>query len=429
MAAGALAAWAWDGRAVPGWLWGLVLAANLALDVIGAAPARAPETTSSVAAALNLLAGKVVYGLLFVIVSLSGRLAPWLALAMIGRDVALVAGALWLRLRWGSLPLPTGHERWPTQILIGAIAVLVAGVGGIEPVVYLLFGLALTRLPGFWFRFCDSLDPHAYHPELSGEPEPAATWSQALRAAFARPSTRLTVIALPVLMLGAALGAAWLAGQAVSTHSPLAALVPSGDQPAMAPMVRLLARNIPSAGESVPVRGPILTFVLLLPLTLVLPDLVGMHLREVTLHRPVERPARLWPSLFVAATAAAVSVGYLAAYVLAGGVLLETQHRGSLWAASAGNELLLINTLLLSLVVVSYPKRFPHEPPLYRLQVAGGSLSTPYIILILGQLLGVFSLRQGGVVIAVALAFALVMTQYGWVRPGVREAVGSRKAH
>ena len=426
MAAGALAAWAWVGTFIPGWLYGLLLAANLTLDVIGAAPMRTSERRSDATEVLSLLAGKTVYGLLFVIVSLSGRLAPWLALGMIGRDIVLVAGALWLCLRSGSLPLPTAHERWPAQILIGAIAVSVAGVPGIEPVVVLLFGLALTRLPGFWFRFCDLLDPRAYHPELPGEPEPAATWNQALRAALARPSSRLTLLVLPGGMLAAALGAVWLAGQAGSMGSRLAALVPSADNPAMAPMARLLAPNAAPGGWA-PGSGPIFTFLLLLPLALLLPDLVGMHLREVTLRRPVGQPARLWPGVFTAGTAAAVTMTYLVAYSL--GTLSFGDWRVLSWLSYAfgGTWLLLINILLLSILVVSYPKRFPHEPPLFRLQAAGGSLSTPCIILILGQLLGLFLPRQGEVVIAVMLLFVGVMTQFGWVRPGVREALGSRK--
>lgn len=400
----AAAVWAWATDPISGWVFGGLLAVNLGLDLVGTRLARSSVVPSPAGAAIHLLAAKGVYALLFSILALENLMPPWLALALLGRDIALLSGALWLGWRAGEVPLASVHERWPTQLLLGALALSVIGMPSLRPGVLLLFGLVLTRLPGFWFRFCELADPLAYHPELLGEQAvpPAATWQQALRSALAHPSSRLTLTVVPVGLLAVALAAVWLTG---STASPRPPVVSS----TLVPMAALLDQTTACPAWAGAINSQVLTFFLFLPALLVLPGVIALHLREITLLRPLARSSALWPGLFAGGVAGIITLASLAVYVLASKMLIGPQLDCLLWAYG-GLGMFAANVLILSAVVLPYTRRFPHEPPLVRLQIAGGSLSTPFIVLLLGQLLGLFSPRYAGPALAGMLLFVAFYT-------------------
>jgi len=190
-----------------GWLYAAVLIASLALDLAGAYLGRRLDEEPQAWIAADTLVSKAIYVVLFVALAAEQRLPAWLALPMVARDLALVLGAVWVWARTGRFPAPTGHERWPTQLFILVLAIYVAGVLWIGPALLLLFGLLLTRLPGFWLRWCLLLDPEAYQPVAGDE----GGKSPPLQAMLSRSASWLTVAALPVGMLATAMVGVWLA--------------------------------------------------------------------------------------------------------------------------------------------------------------------------------------------------------------------------
>ena len=393
-----------------GWLYGPLLIANLALDVAGAYVARragaSPGRTGAreggaVGTGVDLLAAKLVYGLLLLLVAGEARAPAWLALSMIGRDVALLLGALWVWVRTRQFPYPTGHERWPTQVFYLALALYLVGAPWMEPVTLLLFGLVLTRLPGFWFRLCDALDPTAYLPQAMEEPRSAAAWRQAIRSVASRLSSRLTLALLPAAMLAVAVLAVWLV-----TAAPR--LFPGGVNGQFGEMAALMGRVEGCTGWEA--TNALMAYFCLLPMFLLLPDLITLHLREVTAALGSSPPTLLRRGVLLVATSTAITALCLLFYVVAGNLLFGPGLECLLWSY-AGLALFPVVAFLLSIVGLSYPGRFQEHPPLYRLQLAGASLSTPFIALLLGQLAGLFSPLQGVVAISVMLLFAGVVTQ------------------
>jgi phosphatidylglycerophosphate synthase len=385
----------------PGWLYAAVLLANLALDLAGAYLARRLGGQPQPRIAADTLVSKAIYAVLFVALVTEQRLPAWLALPMIARDLALVLGAMWAWRRTGRFPAPTGHERWPTQLFILALAAYVAGVLWMGPVLLLLFGLLLTRLPGFWLRWCMLLDPEAYQPAGGAGERPEGGETSPLRAALSRPASWLTVAALPVGMMAVAMAGVWLArsrpGLFAIGFEPLAALIGPGDWQGL------------NAGNA------LIVFLCLLPAFLVIPGLIAVHLREVLVQLGAIRVAE--PSLTrsgaaAAGLAAVVAAVCLAAYGAFGWAIFglsPVSGLDRLLGGYIGWWLFLLNGLLLSVVGISYPSRFPHETTLERLQLSGASLSTPSIALMLGGLLGLFSLRQGGVAAAAMFLFVTAM--------------------
>ena len=383
-----------------GWLYAPVLIANLALDLAGAYLTRRLGERSQSWIAADTVACKAIYAVLFVALAAEQRLPVWLALPMVVRDLVLVLGAMWVWARTGRFPAPTGHERWPTQLLIVVLAVYVAGVLWVGPVLLLLFGLLLTRLPGFWLRWCMLLDPEAYEPAAGGiGREPPA-----LQTVLSRPASWLTVAVLPVGMLAAAMAGVWLAKSFPDLFSigfePLIALIGPGDWQEL------------NAGNA------LVVYLCLLPAFLVLPGLISVHLREMLAGLGAIRvadPSLTRSGVAAAGLATAVAAVFLAAYWAFGWAVFGLSPASGLdrlLGGYIGWWLFLLNGLLLSAVGISYPSRFPHETTLERLQLSGASLSTPSIALALGGLLGLFSLRQGGFAVAAMFLFVTLMFQW-----------------
>jgi len=162
----------------------------------------------------------------------------------------------------------------------------------------------------------------------------------------------------------------------------------------------------------------LIVYLCLLPAFLVLSGLIAVHLREMMVGRGVIRvadPRLTRPGAASAGLAAIVTILCLAAYAAFGRAALSTSSAvvlDRLFGEYIGWWLLPLNGLLLSVVGMSYPSRFPHETVLERLQLSGASLSTASIALALGELLGLFSLKQGGVAVAAMLLFMLIMFQW-----------------
>jgi phosphatidylglycerophosphate synthase len=408
IAAIAVGLWVALGAGDRGWLYAAALVANLALDLAGVYLARRLGEQPRSWFVADLLVAKAIYVIVFVALAAEQRLPAWLALPMIVRDVVLVLGAVWARARTGRFPLPTGHERWPTQLFILVLAVYVAGVLWIGPALLLLFGLLLTRLPGFWLRWCMLLDPEAYQPTGQGggrQRHAAQATPSLLKAVLRRPASWLTVAALPVALLATAMAGVWLArsrpGLFATGFDPMAALIGPGDW-----------QGLMNAGNA------LIVYLCLLPAFLVLSGLIAVHLREMMVRLGVIQvadPSLTRPGAVAAGLAAVVTALCLVAYAAFGRAVFGPSP------ASAPDRLLdwyigwwlfPLNGLLLSLVGMSYPSRFPHETVLERLQLSGASLSTPSIALVMGELLGLFSLKQGGVAVAAMLLFMAVMFQW-----------------
>ncbi len=383
-----------------GWLYSAVLLANLALDLLGAFLARRLGEQPQSWIAADTLVSKAIYGLVFVVLAAEQRLPAWLVWPMVIRDLALVLGAMWVWARTGRFPAPTGHERWPTQLFILVLAMYVAGVLWIGPVLILLFGLLLTRLPGFWLRWCMLLDPEAYQRSDGAGVSPSL-----LKAVLCRRASWLTVVVLPVALLGVAMAGVGLArsrpGLFVTGFDPMAALIGPGSW-----------QGLMNYGNAWVV------YLYLLPAFLVLPGLISVHLREVLVGLGAIRVAD--PTLTRSGIAAAglvtiVAIACLAVYG-AFGLAVFGWSEASSWNRQLegyiGWWLFPLNGLLLALVGMSYPSRFPHETPLQRLQLSGASLSTPSIALALGELLGLYSLKAGGIAAAAMLLFMLLMFQW-----------------
>jgi len=393
----AIAAGLWQalGAGDRGWLYAAVLIASLALDLAGVYLARRLGEQSWSWLVADLLVAKAIYVVVFLALAAEQRLPAWLALPMVVRDAVLVLGAVWVRARTGRFPLPTGHERWPTQLLILILAVYVAGVLWIGPALLLLFGLLLTRLPGFWLRWCMLLDPEAYQPTGGDGVSPSL-----LKAVVRRPASWLTIAALPVALLAAVMAGVRLArsqpGLFAIGFEPMAALIGPGDWQGL------------NAGNA------LIVYLCLLPAFLVLSGLIAVHLRELMVGRGVIQvadPGLTRPGAAAAGLAAVVTALCLAAYAaLSRAVFGSSPDR--LLGGYIGWWVLPLDGLLLSLVGISYPSRFPHETVLERLQLSGASLSTPSIALAMGELLGLFSLKQGGVAVAAMLLFMLIMFQW-----------------
>jgi len=382
-----------------GWLYAAALIANLALDLAGGYLARRLGEQPQSWSVVDLLVAKAIYVVVFVALAVEQRLPAWLALPMVVRDVVLVLGAVWVWARTGRFPAPTGHERWPTQLFILVLAVYVAGVLWIGPVLILLFGLLLTRLPGFWLRWCMLLDPEAYQRSDGVVVSPSL-----LKAVLRRPAAWLTVVVLPVALLVAAMAGVWLARSQPDLFAigfdPMSTLIGPGDWQGL------------NAGNA------LIVYLCLLPAFLVLSGLIAVHLREMMVGRGVIRvadPRLTRPGAASAGLAAIVTILCLAAYAAFGRAALSTSSAvvlDRLFGEYIGWWLLPLNGLLLSVVGMSYPSRFPHETVLERLQLSGASLSTASIALALGELLGLFSLKQGGVAVAAMLLFMLIMFQW-----------------
>ena len=383
-----------------GWLYAAVLIANLALDLAGTYLGRRLDEEPQSWIAADTLVSKAIYVVLFVALAAEQRLPAWLALPMVARDLALVLGAVWVWARTGRFPAPTGHERWPTQLFILVLAIYVAGVLWIGPALLLLFGLLLTRLPGFWLRWCLLLDPEAYQPVAGDE----GGKSPPLQAMLSRSASWLTVAALPVGMLATAMVGVWLARSLPDLFSigfePLIALIGPGDWQGL------------NGGNA------LIVYLCLLPAFLVLPGLIAVHLREALAGLGAIRVAD--PSLtrhgaVAAGLATVVGAVCLAAYWAFGRAIFDLSPASGLdhlLGGYIGWWLFPLNVLLLSVVGISYPSRFPHETTLERLQLSGASLSTPSIALALGGLLGLFSLRQGGFAAAAMFLFVTIMFQW-----------------
>ena len=405
IAAIAAGLWVALGAGDRGWLYAVVLAANLALDLAGAYLARRLGERPQSWIAADTLVSKAIYIVVFVALAAEQHLPAWLALPMIVRDLALALGAAWAWARTGRFPEPTGYERWPAQLFILVLAVYVAGVLWIGPALLLLFGLLLTRLPGLWLRWCMLLDPEAYQPTAAGSggetPEGGET-PPLRRAALFCPASWLTVLALPAALLATAMAGVWLARSRpdlfATGFDPMAALIGPGDWQEL------------NAGNA------LLVYLCLLPAFLVLPGLIAVHLREVLvgLGVKVADPRLTRPGVAAAGLAAGVTAVCLAAYAAFGWALFGLSPAGldRLLGGTIGWWLFFLNGLLLSLLGLSYPSRFPHETTLERLQLSGASLSTPSIALALGELLGLFTLKQGGIAVAAMFLFVLVMFQW-----------------
>ncbi len=389
-----------------GWLYAAVLIANLALDLAGIYLARRLGARPQSWIVADLLVSKAIYVGVFVALVAEQRLPAWLALPMVVRDMALVLGAVWAWARTGRFPEPTGHERWPTQLFILVLAVYVAGVLWIGPALILLFGLLLTRLPGFWLRWCMLLDPEAYQPTAAAEAQSAGRGGVSpslLRTVLWRPASWLTVAVLPVALLGAAMAGVWLArsqpGLFAIGFDPLTGLIAPGDW------------------QEMNARNALLVYLCLLPVFLVLPGLIAVHLREMMVGLGVIQvadPRLTRPGMAAAGLATVVTAACLAAYAAFGRAvfgLSPAPGLDRLLGSYIGWWLFPLNALLLSLVGLSYPSRFPHETTLQRLQFSGASLSTPSIALAMGELLGLFSLKAGGIAAAVMLLFMIAMFQ------------------
>ena len=407
IAAIAVGLWVALGAGDRGWLYAAVLVANLALDLGGVYLARRLGEQPRSWFVADLLVAKAIYVIVFVALAAEQRLPAWLALPMIVRDVVLVLGAVWARARTGRFPLPTGHERWPTQLFILVLAVYVAGVLWIGPALLLLFGLLLTRLPGFWLRWCMLLDPEAYQPTGGGggrQRHAAQATPSLLKAALRRPASWLTVAALPVALLAAAMAGVWLARSRPDLFAigfdPMAALIGPGDWQGL------------NSGNA------LIVYLCLLPAFLVLSGLIAVHLREIMVGLGVIQvadPSLTRPGAVAAGLATIATAACLAAYWAFGRAVFggsEASGLDRLLGGYIGWWLFPLNGLLLSLVGMSYPSRFPHETVLERLQLSGASLSTPSIALVMGELLGLFSLKQGGVAVAAMLLFMAVMFQW-----------------
>lgn len=383
-----------------GWLYLAVLFANLALDLAGAyLPRRLGERPQPWIVADTLLS-KAIYGFVFVVLAAEQRLPAWLALPMVLRDLALVLGAVWAWGRTGRFPAPTGHERWPTQLFILALAVYVAGVLWIGPALILLFGLLLTRLPGFWLRWCMLLDPEAYQHSDGTRVSPS--W---LKVVLWRPASWLTVVVLPAALLATTMAGVWLARSQprlfATGFDAMAALIGPGDW-----------QGLMNYGNAWVV------YLCLMPALLVLPGLVSVYLREALVGLEAIRvadPALTRQGIAAAGLATVVAIACLAVYG-AFGLSVFGWSEASSWNRQLegyiGWWLFPLNGLLLSLVGMSYPSRFPHETPLQRLQLSGASLSTPSIALALGELLGLYSLKAGGIAVMAMLLFMLLMFQW-----------------
>jgi hypothetical protein len=270
----------------------------------------------------------------------------------------------------------------------------------------LLFGLLLTRLPGFWLRWCMLLDPEAYHPtgEDGGRQRPAAQATPSLlKAVLRRPASWLTVAALPVALLATAMAGVWLA----RSRPDLFAI-------GFDPMAALIG---PSDWQGLNAGNALIVYLCLLPAFLVLSGLIAVHLREMMVGLGVIQvadPSLTRPGAVAAGLATIVTAACLAAYWAFGWAVFggsEASGLDRLLGGYIGWWLFPLNGLLLSLVGMSYPSRFPHETVLERLQLSGASLSTPSIALVMGELLGLFSLKQGGVAVAAMLLFMAVMFQ------------------
>ena len=393
-----------------GWLYAAVLVVNLALDLAGLYLTRRLGERPQPWLTADLLVSKAICVAVFVVLAVEQRLPAWLALPMAVRDVALMLGAVWVWARTSQFPMPTGHERWPTQLFILVLAVYIVGVLWIWPALLLLFGLLLTRLPGFWLRWCMLLDPEAYQPTAATEADAAGRGKGTLsltKAVLWRPASWLTVAALPVGILAAAMAGVWLARSLPDLFAigfePVAGLIGPGDW------------------EGLNGGNALVVYLCLLPAFLVLPGLITVHLREVLVGLRVIRASdsRLtWPGAAAAGLATIVTVACLAAYAAFGWAVFGLSPAAGfdhLLGGYIGWWLFPLNGLLLSVVGMSYPSRFPHEATLERLQLSGASLSTPSIALALGELLGLFSLRQGGIAAAAMFMFVTVMLQR---RPG-----------
>jgi hypothetical protein len=384
-----------------GWLYAAVLVANLALDLAGTYLTRRLGERPQPWFVADLLVSKALYIAVLVALAAEQRLPDWLALPLIVRDVVLVLGAVWIWARTGRFPEPTGHERWPTQLFILALAVYVAGVLWIGPALFLLLGLLLTRLPGFWLRWCMLLDPEAYQPTAAGK---GGEFPSLLRAVLRRTASWLTVVVLPVALLAATMAGVWLARRQPDLFAigfdPMVALIGPGDWQQL------------NAGNA------LVVYLCLLPAFLVLSGLIAVHVREMMVGLGVIQvadPKLTRPGVAAAGLAAVVTAVCLAAYAAFGWAvfgLSPASGLGHLLGWYIGWWILALNGLLLSFVGLSYPSRFPHETTLQRLQLSGASLSTPSIALVLGELLGLFSLKQGGIAAAAMLLFVLVMLQW-----------------
>jgi len=214
------------------------------------------------------------------------------------------------------------------------------------------------------------------------------------------------VAVLPAGMLAAALAGVWLARSRPGLFSmgldPLTALIGPGDW------------------QGLNTGNALLVYLCLLPAFLVLPGLISVHLREALVGRGVIRaadPKLTRAGAAIAGLAAVVAAVSLAIYWVLGRAILSLPPAPGLdrlLGGYVGWWLFPFNGLLLSVLGISYPSRFPHETALERLQLSGASLSTPSIALALGELLGLFSLRQGG--IAAAAMFLFVTAMFQWRR-------------
>nr|WP_281242548.1 CDP-alcohol phosphatidyltransferase family protein [Rhodospira trueperi] len=112
-----------------GWDWAaflLFLVAGLT-DALDGALARRLNARTALGALLDPLADKALVSGVFIVLALRGDLPAWLAVLVIGRDLALVAGAILIRLGGGAFaPRPTRISRANTLAQIVLVAVALA---------------------------------------------------------------------------------------------------------------------------------------------------------------------------------------------------------------------------------------------------------------------------------------------------------------
>ncbi|MGA9116536.1 MAG: CDP-alcohol phosphatidyltransferase family protein [Bacteroidota bacterium] len=147
----------------PARLWAALVMALAALtDKLDGMLARRRGRTSEWGPILDPLADKVAAGGAALVMLQAGLLPLWFVLAVVGRDILLFGGGIWVRARTGVLVRPNETGRWTVGVLAAVMGA--ALLGAESPALGLVLGAATAMLVFSLLRYAVAarslLSPH-----------------------------------------------------------------------------------------------------------------------------------------------------------------------------------------------------------------------------------------------------------------------------